>query len=177
MTEEQLQEHGYPRSNPEAPGRAVLYNLPEKKPATDRASPHSVKRTDTPVSFSRWLCSQLSTKYAADVAQNTRSTPTATVSAKRNVAFTGDSCADKKVRVFVNFCFCFFFYFFFFSTLVVNRSQMLLSTIPTSRFLSYSCWRLGNQLQVLCCDCGSTRLPSVQGAKRPPPPSSRSRMC
>uniref|UniRef100_H3BY62 REX1, RNA exonuclease 1 homolog n=1 Tax=Tetraodon nigroviridis TaxID=99883 RepID=H3BY62_TETNG len=36
MTEEQLQEHGYPRSNPEAPGRAVLYNLPEKKPASDR---------------------------------------------------------------------------------------------------------------------------------------------
>ncbi|CAG00737.1 unnamed protein product [Tetraodon nigroviridis] len=42
MTEEQLQEHGYPRSNPEAPGRAVLYNLPEKKPASDREPPHSL---------------------------------------------------------------------------------------------------------------------------------------
>ncbi|XP_074524790.1 RNA exonuclease 1 homolog [Halichoeres trimaculatus] len=35
MTDEQLQEHGYPRPNPEAPGRAVLYNVPEKKPTTD----------------------------------------------------------------------------------------------------------------------------------------------
>lgn len=40
MTEDQLQEHGYPRSNPEAPGRAILYNLPEKKPASDREPAH-----------------------------------------------------------------------------------------------------------------------------------------
>ncbi|XP_072294468.1 RNA exonuclease 1 homolog [Eucyclogobius newberryi] len=31
MTEEQLQEHGYPRKDPESSGRAVLCNLPEKK--------------------------------------------------------------------------------------------------------------------------------------------------
>lgn len=36
MTEEQLQEHGYPRANPEAPGKAIIYNLPEKKIITDR---------------------------------------------------------------------------------------------------------------------------------------------
>lgn len=35
MTEEQLQEHGYPRMNPEAPGKAMLFNLPEKKAVTD----------------------------------------------------------------------------------------------------------------------------------------------
>ncbi|XP_031715562.1 RNA exonuclease 1 homolog [Anarrhichthys ocellatus] len=35
MTEEQLQEHGYPRTNPEATGKAVVYNLPEKKAVTD----------------------------------------------------------------------------------------------------------------------------------------------
>ncbi|XP_029904918.1 RNA exonuclease 1 homolog [Myripristis murdjan] len=35
MTEEQLQEHGYPRANPEAAGRAVIHNLPEKKIITD----------------------------------------------------------------------------------------------------------------------------------------------
>ncbi|KAG7514592.1 RNA exonuclease 1-like [Solea senegalensis] len=35
MTEEQLQEHGYPRVNPEAPGKALIYNLPEKKPPAD----------------------------------------------------------------------------------------------------------------------------------------------
>ncbi|CAJ1060938.1 RNA exonuclease 1 homolog [Xyrichtys novacula] len=35
MTEEQLQEHNYPRANPEAAGRAVIYNLPEKKATTD----------------------------------------------------------------------------------------------------------------------------------------------
>ncbi|KAM8746322.1 RNA exonuclease 1 homolog [Acanthopagrus schlegelii] len=35
MTEEQLQEHGYPRSNPEAPGKAIIFNLPEKKAVTD----------------------------------------------------------------------------------------------------------------------------------------------
>ncbi|KAG7230582.1 hypothetical protein INR49_025299 [Caranx melampygus] len=35
MTEEQLQEHGYPRTNPEAAGKAVIYNLPEKKAITD----------------------------------------------------------------------------------------------------------------------------------------------
>ncbi|XP_044056324.1 RNA exonuclease 1 homolog [Siniperca chuatsi] len=35
MTEEQLQEHGYPRTNPEAPGKAVIYNLPEKKAISD----------------------------------------------------------------------------------------------------------------------------------------------
>ncbi|XP_077441025.1 RNA exonuclease 1 homolog [Vanacampus margaritifer] len=31
MTEEQLQEHGYPRINPESAGKAIIYNLPEKK--------------------------------------------------------------------------------------------------------------------------------------------------
>lgn len=36
MTEEQLQEHGYPRPNPEAAGRAVIYNQPEKKAVADR---------------------------------------------------------------------------------------------------------------------------------------------
>lgn len=40
LTEEQLQEHGYPRANPEAPGRAVLYNLPEKKAVVDREFLH-----------------------------------------------------------------------------------------------------------------------------------------
>uniref|UniRef100_A0A3Q1F0I7 REX1, RNA exonuclease 1 homolog n=1 Tax=Acanthochromis polyacanthus TaxID=80966 RepID=A0A3Q1F0I7_9TELE len=35
MTEEQLQEHGYPRTNPEAAGKAIIYNLPEKKNITD----------------------------------------------------------------------------------------------------------------------------------------------
>lgn len=35
MTEEQLQEHGYPRLNPEASGRAIIYNLPEKKITPD----------------------------------------------------------------------------------------------------------------------------------------------
>lgn len=39
MTEDQLQEHGYPRANPEASGRAIIYNLPEKKPASDRETP------------------------------------------------------------------------------------------------------------------------------------------
>lgn len=39
MTEDQLQEHGYPRTNPEASGRAIIYNLPEKKPASDREAP------------------------------------------------------------------------------------------------------------------------------------------
>ncbi|XP_070688582.1 RNA exonuclease 1 homolog [Pempheris klunzingeri] len=35
MTDEQLQEHGYPRINPEATGKAVIYNLPEKKAQSD----------------------------------------------------------------------------------------------------------------------------------------------
>ncbi|XP_017276074.1 RNA exonuclease 1 homolog [Kryptolebias marmoratus] len=35
MTEEQLQEHGYPRLNPEASGKAVIYNQPEKKIISD----------------------------------------------------------------------------------------------------------------------------------------------
>ncbi|XP_029004193.1 RNA exonuclease 1 homolog [Betta splendens] len=35
MTEEQLQEHGYPRPNPAATGKAIMYNLPEKKVITD----------------------------------------------------------------------------------------------------------------------------------------------
>ncbi|XP_018551300.1 RNA exonuclease 1 homolog isoform X2 [Lates calcarifer] len=35
MTEEQLQEHGYPRTHPEAAGKAVIYNLPEKKVIAD----------------------------------------------------------------------------------------------------------------------------------------------
>ncbi|KAM3619134.1 uncharacterized protein V6R79_003554 [Siganus canaliculatus] len=35
MTPEQLQEHGYPRANPEAPGKAIIYNLPEKKAVSD----------------------------------------------------------------------------------------------------------------------------------------------
>lgn len=34
MTEEQLQEHGYPRKNPSS-GRALIYNLPEKKAPLD----------------------------------------------------------------------------------------------------------------------------------------------
>ncbi|XP_022594856.1 RNA exonuclease 1 homolog [Seriola dumerili] len=38
MTEEQLQEHGYPRTNPEAAGKAVIYNLPEKKAIADSFS-------------------------------------------------------------------------------------------------------------------------------------------
>uniref|UniRef100_A0A8C6ME74 REX1, RNA exonuclease 1 homolog n=1 Tax=Nothobranchius furzeri TaxID=105023 RepID=A0A8C6ME74_NOTFU len=36
MTEEQLQEHGYPRSDPEVSGRAIIHNLPEKKVVPDR---------------------------------------------------------------------------------------------------------------------------------------------
>lgn len=36
MTDEQLQEHGYPQTNPEASGKAVIYNLPEKKAVADR---------------------------------------------------------------------------------------------------------------------------------------------
>ncbi|KAM9385189.1 RNA exonuclease 1 homolog [Pholidichthys leucotaenia] len=35
MTEEELQEHGYPRSNPGAAGRAVIYSLQEKMVLTD----------------------------------------------------------------------------------------------------------------------------------------------
>ncbi|XP_072245276.1 RNA exonuclease 1 homolog [Leuresthes tenuis] len=35
MTEEQLQEHGYPWTNHEAPGKAIIYNLPEKKVIAD----------------------------------------------------------------------------------------------------------------------------------------------
>ncbi|XP_007551009.1 RNA exonuclease 1 homolog isoform X2 [Poecilia formosa] len=35
MTEEQLQEHGYPRLNPEVSGKAVIYNQPEKKICPD----------------------------------------------------------------------------------------------------------------------------------------------
>ncbi|KAM9795984.1 RNA exonuclease 1 homolog isoform 2-T2 [Syngnathus typhle] len=35
LHEEQLQEHGYPRLNPNATGKAVIYNLPEKKAVTD----------------------------------------------------------------------------------------------------------------------------------------------
>lgn len=31
MTEEQLQEHGYPEPHPEISGHAVVHNLPEKK--------------------------------------------------------------------------------------------------------------------------------------------------
>ncbi|XP_061093910.1 RNA exonuclease 1 homolog [Conger conger] len=31
MTEEQLQEHCYPRPHPDRPGRAIVYNMPEKK--------------------------------------------------------------------------------------------------------------------------------------------------
>lgn len=41
MTEEQLQEHGYPRINPEASGRAIIYNLPEKKITPDRERTHN----------------------------------------------------------------------------------------------------------------------------------------
>ncbi|KAM6922066.1 RNA exonuclease 1 homolog [Xenentodon cancila] len=36
MTDEQLQEHGYPSTNPEAPGKAVIHNLPERKAVTDQ---------------------------------------------------------------------------------------------------------------------------------------------
>lgn len=42
MTEEQLQEHGYPRTSPEAAGKAVIYNLPEKKTTSDREPPSSL---------------------------------------------------------------------------------------------------------------------------------------
>ncbi|CAL8306782.1 unnamed protein product [Lota lota] len=35
MTEEQLQEHGYPRATPESSGRAVVHNQPEKKAPAD----------------------------------------------------------------------------------------------------------------------------------------------
>ncbi|XP_072537427.1 RNA exonuclease 1 homolog [Salminus brasiliensis] len=35
LTEEQLQEHGYPRPNPERLGHAIIYNLPEKNKNTD----------------------------------------------------------------------------------------------------------------------------------------------
>ncbi|XP_057698023.1 RNA exonuclease 1 homolog [Corythoichthys intestinalis] len=35
MTEDQLQEHGYPRISPNSVGKAVLYNLPEKKVIMD----------------------------------------------------------------------------------------------------------------------------------------------
>ncbi|XP_030583599.1 RNA exonuclease 1 homolog [Archocentrus centrarchus] len=38
MTEEQLQEHGYPRPNPDAAGKAIIYNQPEKKAVTDSFS-------------------------------------------------------------------------------------------------------------------------------------------
>ncbi|XP_076007442.1 RNA exonuclease 1 homolog [Genypterus blacodes] len=38
MTEEQLEEHNYPRSNPEAAGKAIIHNLPEKKAVTDPLS-------------------------------------------------------------------------------------------------------------------------------------------
>ncbi|GAA6067834.1 RNA exonuclease 1 homolog, partial [Tachysurus ichikawai] len=31
LTEEQLQEHGYPRPHPEHLGHAIVYNAPEKK--------------------------------------------------------------------------------------------------------------------------------------------------
>jgi len=36
LTEEQLQDNGYPRTNPEAPGKAAIFNQPERKPVTDR---------------------------------------------------------------------------------------------------------------------------------------------
>lgn len=96
MTEDQLQEHGYPRANPEAPGRAVIYNLPEKKPASDRRSPLT-SLFSTGCRIISVLFLQLSTKYAAGVVPSTRSTPTATVCGKRNVAFTGASYVDIKV--------------------------------------------------------------------------------
>ncbi|XP_034003363.1 RNA exonuclease 1 homolog [Trematomus bernacchii] len=35
MSEEQLQENGYPRTSPEASGKAIICNLPEKKAVTD----------------------------------------------------------------------------------------------------------------------------------------------
>ncbi|XP_019127923.2 RNA exonuclease 1 homolog [Larimichthys crocea] len=35
MTEEQLQENGYPRANPDAAGKAIIFNLPEKKAIAD----------------------------------------------------------------------------------------------------------------------------------------------
>ena len=38
MTEEQLQEHSYPRPHPEGSGRALVHNVPEKK-NTDREGP------------------------------------------------------------------------------------------------------------------------------------------
>ena len=39
MTEEQLQEHSYPRPHPEGSGRAIVHNVPEKK-NTDREGLH-----------------------------------------------------------------------------------------------------------------------------------------
>lgn len=41
MTEEQLQENGYPRANPDAAGKAIIFNLPEKKAIADREWRHS----------------------------------------------------------------------------------------------------------------------------------------
>ncbi|KAG7279407.1 hypothetical protein CRUP_024226, partial [Coryphaenoides rupestris] len=35
MTEEQLQEHGYPRASPESPGIAIIHNQPKTKPPAD----------------------------------------------------------------------------------------------------------------------------------------------
>lgn len=36
LTEEQLQEHGYPRASPESPGIAAIHNQPKNKPPADR---------------------------------------------------------------------------------------------------------------------------------------------
>lgn len=49
------------------------------------------------------------------------------------------------------FAFCFSFTFF---RLFVSAPVCLLSS---------SCWRLGDQLQLLCCSCGRSRLPNGQG--------------
>lgn len=110
MTEEQLQEHGYPRPNPEASGKAIIYNLPEKKATVDGESPCSFSLHINNIlldivaqSYSNLLltffCVSLQhlTRYAVDAAQSIRSTSTAAVYGKRNVASIGGDYADIKV--------------------------------------------------------------------------------
>ena len=41
MTEEQLQEHNYPRASTESSGRAVIHNQPERKAPADGEEPSS----------------------------------------------------------------------------------------------------------------------------------------
>lgn len=51
MTEERLQEHGYPRPHPERSGRAVVHNIPEKN-NVDRKS---LQSTYKPSSVWGWI--------------------------------------------------------------------------------------------------------------------------